>query len=98
MATARRVAPADPASLDHRVRLHGVSWKGYEALLAMRGESSAVRIAYLKGEVEHMSPSDEHEDDKTRFARLVEAWSEEAEVDLDGVGSWTIKKKVVERG
>ena len=45
-----------------------------------------------------MAPSNEHEEAKTRLARLVEAWSEEAGVDLDGVGSWTIKKELVERG
>lgn len=53
----------------------------------MRGKSSAVRISYRAGEVELMAPSDERETDKTRLARLIEAWSEEAGIDLDGVGS-----------
>lgn len=83
---------------DQRVRLHGLRWRDYEALLEIRGDSAAVRISYLEGEVELMTPSDEHEDDKTRSARLIEAWSEEMEVDLDGVGSWTLKRKAAERG
>lgn len=35
---------------DQRVFLHGVSWQDYERLLAMRGDASSPRIAYLAGE------------------------------------------------
>ena len=88
METARRgIEPTTPQRGDQRVRLHGVSWAAYEALLKLRGKSSAVRISYRAGEVELMAPSDERETDKTRLARLIEAWSEEAGIDLDGVGS-----------
>lgn len=45
-----------------------------------------------------MSPSQYHEIDKTRFARLLEAWAEEAGVDLEGYGSWTLKRKRQKRG
>ncbi|MEW5847867.1 MAG: Uma2 family endonuclease [Myxococcota bacterium] len=83
---------------DQRVRLHGLSWDQYEALLQMRGESSGVRIAYLKGEVELMSPSRSHEWIKTTLARLLEAWAEEKDVELGGVGSWTLKSAPEERG
>ncbi|HEY8077178.1 MAG TPA: Uma2 family endonuclease [Labilithrix sp.] len=94
----RHVAAPLPRGIDQRVHLVGLTWRDYEAILAMRGESSAVRIAYLRGTIEITSPSSEHEEDKKRFARLVEAWSEEAGIDLDGIGSLTIKKKLVERG
>ena len=89
-----------PASdeVDQRVYLHGVSWAGYEALLAMRGESSVPRITYLEGEVELMSPSRSHERLKKRLARLVEAWAEESGIDLEGYGSWTLKRSREERG
>lgn len=97
MEAARRFAPESDSS-DQRVLISGVTWKDYEALLAMRGDAPAPRIWYLKGVVELMAPSNEHETDKKRFARLVEAWSEEVGIDLEGVGSWTIKKKPVERG
>lgn len=97
MEAARRFASQSTAS-DQRVLISGVAWKDYEALLAMRGDAPTPRIWYLKGVVELMAPSDEHETEKKRFARLVEAWSEEAAIDLDGVGSWTIKKQLVERG
>ncbi|HZF29745.1 MAG TPA: Uma2 family endonuclease [Gammaproteobacteria bacterium] len=82
-------APPDPAEIDHFVYLR-VGWDDYERLLAMRGESSVPRITYLNGVVELMSPSSYHELDKKRFARLLEAWSETADVQLEGYGSWTL--------
>jgi Uma2 family endonuclease len=45
-----------------------------------------------------MSPSITHEDHKKKFARLIEAWAEEADVRLEGAGSWTIKNRRVKRG
>lgn len=96
MQHARRL-PA-PESDDRRVFLHEVSWEAYEMLLQMRGDNPRPRISYLEGRVELMSPSRNHDVDKTRLARLVEAWSEEAGIDLDGEGSWTVKKKSVKRG
>jgi Uma2 family endonuclease len=91
------VAPPDPDSTDHFVYLHG-QWEDYERLLAMRGESAVPRITYLEGLIELMSPSQYHELDKKRLARLLEASAEEAGVDLEGYGSWTLKKKRAKRG
>jgi Uma2 family endonuclease len=71
--------PADPSTMDHFLYLR-VDWQGYQQLLALRGESSVPRITYLEGLVELMSPSRYHELDKTRFARLLETWSEIANV------------------
>lgn len=93
----REVSP-DPDHVDHRVFLHDVSWKAYEALLSWRGERSVPRITYLEGELELMTPSIDHEDQKKKLARLVEAWAEETETRLTGVGSWTLKRKRDERG
>lgn len=89
--------PVDPRTMDHFVYLH-VDWKGYQQLLAMRGESSVPRITYLEGLAELMSPSRYHEIDKKRFARLLEAWSDIANVPLEGYGSWTLKAKAKRRG
>ncbi len=84
-------------SIDQRVILH-VGWDEYEAVLAMRGESSAVRIAYLEGALELMSPSRDHETLKKKLARLVEAYAGELGIELEGYGSWTLKRREVERG
>jgi Uma2 family endonuclease len=83
--------------MDHFVYLR-VDWKGYQQLLAMRGESSVPRITYLEGLVELMSPSRYHEIDKKCFARLLETWSEIAGVPLEGYGSWTIEDEEADRG
>jgi Uma2 family endonuclease len=83
--------------MDHFVYLR-VNWQGYQQLLALRGESSVPRITYMKGLAELMSPSRYHEIDKTRFARLLEAWSEIAGVPLEGYGSWTLEDQEADRG
>ncbi len=85
-------APPDSEAIDHFVYLN-VGWDDYEKLLSMRGERNVPRITYLDGVVELMSPSNYHELDKTRFARLLEAWSEAAGVQLEGSGSRTLKNK-----
>jgi Uma2 family endonuclease len=91
--------PIDPTiSVDQRVILRDVGWSQYEAVLAMRGESSAVRIAYLEGVLELMSPSRDHERLKTKLARIVEAYAEELGIELEGYGSWTLKGKEEKRG
>ena len=92
------VLPPEPPSYDQFVRLNGVSYREYEAVLAIRGERNTPRITYLEGVLELMSPSRQHEKDKTRFARLLEAWAEERGIDIEGVGSWTLRDEKVERG
>jgi Uma2 family endonuclease len=85
-------------SVDQRVILRDVDWSDYESALAMRGEKSSVRIAYLEGVLELMSPSRDHETVKKKLARLVEAYSEELDIPLEGYGSWTLKREEEERG
>jgi len=88
----------DPSAVDHFVYLRNVTWREYEALLAMRGERSVPRITYLCGVLELMSPSRYHESDKKKLARLLEAWGEEKGIVLEGIGSWTLKNSKEERG
>src|SRR5437016_2447314 len=83
---------------DHRVTLHDVSWEQYEALLEMRGDRAGVRMAYLRGELELMSPSRSHEGIKKTLARLLEAYADERGLDLNGFGSMTLKSRPKERG
>ncbi|MBI5543642.1 MAG: Uma2 family endonuclease, partial [Deltaproteobacteria bacterium] len=61
---------------DQRIELR-FGWKDFERFLAARGESSGIRVSYLDGAMEIMSPSSSHELIKKRIARLLEAWSEE---------------------
>src|SRR3970040_344199 len=98
MGAANRLdASPDHRTIDHFVYLRG-SWDDYEKLLAMRGEGSVAHSTYQKGVIELMSPSRYHEIDKKRFARLFEASSEVAGVQLEGYGAWTLKDQKQERG
>ena len=90
--------PPAPGTFDQRVILHGVTWEQYEAVLAMRGDGAGVRVAFLEGELELMSPSRDHETIKKCIARLVEAYAEERGLRLDGLGSMTIRSRPKERG
>lgn len=83
---------------DGRVLLHGMTWKDYEILLAVRGDRAGVRLSYLDGTIEIMSPSHSHEHIKKTLARLVEACCDERALDLTGIGSWTLKNAPEERG
>lgn len=95
IAAARRDEPSDP---DERVILHGLSWWQLEAMLAIRGDQSGVRLAYLEGALELMRPSRTHEYIRTTIARLMEAYAEEEEgLVLDGLGSMTMKHAPKER-
>ena len=98
MAHATLVHSPEPELLDHRVHLRRVTWEDYERLLELRGDDPAVRMTYLEGQLEIMTPSTYHERLKTRLARLLEAWSEEAGIDLEGAGSWTLRDRLTERG
>lgn len=80
-----------PGAEDQRVILSGMTWKDYEVVLAVRGDNAGVRLYYLDGRIELMSPSDGHEGLKTMLARLLEAWADHFEIELNGYGSWTLK-------
>jgi Uma2 family endonuclease len=95
-ATMRSDTPCD--HFDQRVRLHGIRWQDYESLLAMRDESSGTRVTYLDGELELMTPSIDHEDQRTRLGRLLFAYAEETGIELEGFGSWTVRNEAKARG
>jgi Uma2 family endonuclease len=86
------------AHIDQRVCLHDIAWRDYEQLLAARGDQCGVHVTYLEGELELMTPSLDHESLKKRLARLLEAYSEETGIELEGFGSWTVKSEPKARG
>ncbi len=92
------IPPAGETGADQRVLLHDADWADYERLLELRGESAVPRLVYLHGELELTTPSVDHEGDRKRLARLIEAWAEEADVALEGFGSWTLKTPGQRRG
>jgi Uma2 family endonuclease len=77
--------------------LHAVPWHAYVALRDTLDEPG-VRMTFLEGELEIMTPGGPHEMWKTLFARLLEAWAEENDVDLEGHGSETFREEARARG
>jgi Uma2 family endonuclease len=76
---------------DQRVVMHGIAWSHYEALLSLRGEAPSPRVAFLDGALELMTPSKDHERNKSFIGRLLEAYALDRGIDLSPYGSWTLK-------
>lgn len=83
---------------EQRFVVHDVSWQQYSDLLEIFGRRPAMRLTYLEGSLEVMTTSAEHEELKTRIARLVETWSELHDIDLRGYGSTTFRRHAKQRG
>ncbi len=54
-------APAQSTGTDQCVEMRGVGWKGYGAMLRLRGRKASPRMIYLDGDLWLMSPSFFHE-------------------------------------
>ena len=85
------ITTAAPPAGDQRVMLNDVSWADFEMILQIRGDRAGVRMTYLNGVLELMSPSVDHEGIKKTIARLLEAYAEETGIPFNGFGSWTLK-------
>lgn len=82
---------------EQRFVVHGVTWKDYTILRDVL-DVAGLRMTYLEGMLELMSPSPDHEQSKTLIARLVEVFALERNVPLYGYGSATFRKEAVARG
>lgn len=83
---------------EQRVLLRNISWETYERLLEERGDNSAPRFTYDRGELEIMSPSPEHEALNRSIALLVEFLAAELGIDVYDLGSTTFRREDLERG
>ncbi len=83
---------------EQRVVLYGVTWDQYVQISDMFPDGPALRLTYLEGALEIMVTGGQHEQVKTRIARLIETWSEVRDVDLRGWGSTTFRRAAKERG
>lgn len=88
----------DAERIDHRVVLRGVPFARYVELADARGERSTPRLTFLQGDLEIMSPSRDHEAIGELWGRLVETYAEEKNLSLRATGSWTVRKRKVQRG
>ena len=78
---------------DQRVVMHGVSWEGYEALLALRGARRRPRMTYLDGAVELMTTSEHHERIRFLLGRLLERYAIALGLNLVAYGQTTYQEK-----
>jgi len=80
------------------LRLDNVPWEEYEQLLAELGPGYAVRIFYDQGRMEIMGPSAAHEQPKGIIARLMNALSDELDIDIESLGSTTFRSALKAKG
>jgi Uma2 family endonuclease len=92
-------APSLESPLERRFLLRDVPWHVYVSLSdALETGGAQVRMTYERGALELMSPSETHEDYKTMLGRLLEAYAEERDIDLNGRGSTTFRQEDQQRG
>jgi Uma2 family endonuclease len=82
---------------EQRILLGGVPWSTY-VVLRDSLDSPGLRMTYLNGWLEIMSPSRLHEVSKKQIARLLELFCLERDIPLYGYGSTTFRREEKERG
>ena len=98
MALATRADEVPHPGGESRFVLYGVPWWTYVALRDALDDHAGLKMTYLCGTLELMSPSTLHEDAKKIIARLIEVWAMERDVDLRGFGGATFRREAKERG
>ena len=88
----------EEALADQVIALRDVGWKGYKALIRLRGERPRPRMVYLEGTVYLMSPSQSHEELADRMGDLVKIVALELEIPCKCLGSTTFRRKAKEAG
>ena len=79
------------------VLLEDVSWETYEQMLDDVGDGR-LRLTFDNGRLEIVSPANPHEHIKTIIGRIVEAYADEMDILIEGLGSTTWKSKRLQRG
>ena len=88
---------AEEGDAEQRLVMYGVPWRDYCVLRELL-DSPGLRMTYIEGTLELMTPSPLHERLKTTIARLVETFALERDVPLYGYGSTTFRSEAKERG
>jgi Uma2 family endonuclease len=83
---------------EQKVILKGVSWETYERLLAEHEGESGTRFAYDSGILEILVPSARHEKPHRILASLVEVLAEEMALNIESLGSTTLKRPDLLKG
>jgi len=78
--------------------LEGVSWTTYWGLIGDLESEPGKRLTYDRGTLEIMVPLPPHEDYKKRIGRMVEATTEELEIEVRSLGSTTWQRQDLQKG
>src|SRR5262249_18031294 len=85
------------APAEQRLHLSSIPWETYVLYSDGLGPRH-IRATYDRGEMEVMTLSSKHENRKKLLGRLVEALTEEMEIDIASFGSMTCRRKNLRRG
>jgi Uma2 family endonuclease len=97
MVAARSLFPIEPVAEEQRLLLSSVPWATY-VMLRDSLDHVNVRMTYLEGVLEIMSPSKRHEVEKKYFARFLELFCLERDIPLFPYGSTTWRSEAKARG
>lgn len=81
-----------------RVVLPHISWQTYQSLIRDFEQEPALRLTYDCGILEIRMPLDPHETYKKLLGRLIEAATEELDIEIRSLGSRTCDRKDLARG
>lgn len=97
MVAAQSMFPIEPAAEEQRLLLSGVPWDTYVAMREAFDHTN-LRMTYLEGTLEIMSPSRRHEVEKKYFARFLELFCVLRDIPLFPYGSTTWRSEARARG
>lgn len=81
-----------------RVILRNISWQTYQSLVRDCEQEPALRLTYDRGTLEIRMPLDPHETYKKLIGRLIEAATEELDLEIRSLGSRTCDREDLARG
>ena len=97
MVAAQSLFPIDAAAEEQRLVVSGVPWETY-VMLREALDHTNLRMTYLEGTLEIMSPSRRHEVEKKQIARFLELFCLERDIPLFAYGSTTWRSEAKARG
>ncbi|MEL6129178.1 MAG: Uma2 family endonuclease [Cyanobacteria bacterium J06627_3] len=81
-----------------RVVLQNISWQSYQSLIRDFAQEPAIRLTYDHGTLEIRMPLDPHETFKKLIGRLIEAATEELDLEIRSLGSRTCAREDLASG
>ncbi|MEO0532759.1 MAG: Uma2 family endonuclease [Cyanobacteria bacterium P01_A01_bin.123] len=81
-----------------RVILQNISWQTYQSLVHDFEQEPAIRVTYDGGTLEIRMPLDPHESYKKLLGRLIEAATEELDLEIRSLGSRTCDREDLAKG